>query len=151
MELTQTLTSVNKVHSPQLPLILAVEDNEDNLVLMSYALESFGYRFICRQESYSTMHLAKEYRPDLILLDILLPGQNGLETVKILKREPLTCQIPVIAVTALAAAEDQENIMLAGFDDYICKPFLIEDLESKIHHYLHKKLNPHATFGLYHE
>ena len=148
MELAREFMDSDKVQSLS-PLILTVEDNEDNLILMKYALEAVGCRSICLQDSYSTLVLAKEYQPDLILLDILLPGLSGIDIVKLLKREPLTYHIPVIAVTALASAEDQERILLAGFDDYLSKPFLIEDFESKIHQYLSRKLNPHAKFNNY--
>jgi CheY-like chemotaxis protein len=149
MELAREFMDTNKVQNSSSPLILAVEDNEDNLVLMRYALEAIGCRSICLQESYSTVVLAKEHQPDLILLDILLPGLSGIDIVKLLKREPLTYHIPVIAVTALASAEDRERIILAGFDDYISKPFLIEDFEAKLHQYLSRKLNPHANFNKY--
>lgn len=129
------------------PLILVVEDNEDNLVLMRYALEAVGCRSICLQDSYSAVVLAKEHQPDLILLDVLLPGLSGIDIVKLLKREPLTYQIPVVAVTALASAEDRERILFAGFDDYLSKPFMIEDFEFMIHQHLNRKLNPHAIIN----
>ncbi|MBF2065291.1 MAG: response regulator [Calothrix sp. C42_A2020_038] len=148
MELARGFMNEEKMQDSLSPLILAVEDNEDNLLLMSYALESIGCRLICQQDSFSTVLLAKEHQPDLILLDVLLPGLSGIDIVKLLKREPLTYKIPVIAVTALAAAEDQERILFAGFDDYISKPFMIEDLELKIHHHLNKKLNPHTNLNL---
>ncbi|BAZ15013.1 two-component system, regulatory protein [Calothrix sp. NIES-4071] len=144
MELAREFMNDNKVQSLLPPLILAVEDNEDNLVLMRYALDAVGCRSICLQDSYSTVVLAKEHQPDLILLDILLPGLSGIDIIKLLKREPLTYDIPVVAVTALAGAEDRERILFAGFDDYLSKPFMIEEFESKIYHHLHRKLNPRA-------
>jgi CheY-like chemotaxis protein len=149
MKLARGFMDENKVQNSLSPLILAVEDNEDNLLLMRYALDGVGCRAICLQESYSTLVLAKEYQPDLILLDILLPGLSGIDIVKLLKREPLTYSIPVIAVTALAGAEDQERILLAGFDDYLSKPFMIEEFELKIHQHLIRKLNPRASFNKY--
>lgn len=148
MELAREFMNEENMRSLLSPLILAVEDNEDNLVLMRYALEAVGCRSICLQDSYSAVVLAKEHQPDLILLDILLPGLSGIDIVKLLKREPLTYHIPVIAVTALASAEDRERILLAGFDDYLSKPFMIEEFESKIDQHLRKKLNPHASINL---
>ncbi|OKH46706.1 hypothetical protein NIES2101_24585 [Calothrix sp. HK-06] len=147
MELAREFMNQNKVQSFIPPLILVVEDNEDNLVLMRYALEAVGCRSICLQDSYSAVVLAKEHQPDLILLDVLLPGLSGIDIVKLLKREPLTYQIPVIAVTALASAEDRERILFAGFDDYLSKPFMIEDFELMIDQHLNKKLNPHANLN----
>lgn len=148
MELAREFMNEENMRSLLSPLILAVEDNEDNLVLMRYALEAVGCRSICLQDSYSVVVLAKEHQPDLILLDILLPGLSGIDIVKLLKREPLTYHIPVIAVTALASAEDRERILFAGFDDYLSKPFMIEEFESKIDQHLRKKLNPHASINL---
>lgn len=148
MELAREFMNEENMRSLLSPLILAVEDNEDNLVLMRYALEAVGCRSICLQDSYSAVVLAKEHQPDLILLDILLPGLSGIDIVKLLKREPLTYHIPVIAVTALASAEDRERILFAGFDDYLSKPFMIEEFESKIDQHLRKKLNPHASINL---
>ena len=115
------IAHAKKPNYPQ-PLILAVEDNEDNLLLINYALESLGCRLICQPDSSSTLLVAKEYQPDLILMDILLPGLSGIEIVHYLKKEPLTKQIPVVAVTALASAEERERILMSGFDDYISKP-----------------------------
>jgi len=137
----------NKTNYPQ-PLILAVEDNDDNLVLITYTLESLGCKLICQKDSSSTLLVAKEYQPDLILMDILLPGLSGIDVVHYLKKEPLTSKIPVIAVTALASPEERESILMAGFDDYISKPYMIEDFEALICSFLGKKLNPESCFDL---
>jgi CheY-like chemotaxis protein len=136
MELAKTIMSKHKKHNSRPPLILAVEDNEDNLVLLSYALESLGCRLICQKDSLTTVVVAKEYQPDLILLDILLPGLSGIDVMRSLKREPLTSSIAAIAITALASEEDKERILQAGFDDYISKPYMIEDLEAMVRNYL---------------
>lgn len=125
-----------KQQNPAPPLILAVEDNEDNLLLMSYTLESLGYRYICQQDSSATILVAEEHQPDLILLDILLPGFSGIDIVRCLKQQPLTKDIPVLAVTALASDEDRERILMAGFDGHLSKPYMLEDLEATIHQYL---------------
>lgn len=138
------IANAKKPNYPQ-PLILAVEDNEDNLLLINYALESLGIRLICQPDSSSTLLVAKEYQPDLILMDILLPGLSGIEIVDYLKKEPLTKQIPVVAVTALASAEERERILMSGFDDYISKPYMIEDLEALICGILGDKLSPQAA------
>ncbi len=148
MELAQAFMSDDKKQYFQPPLILAVEDNDDNLLLMSYALESLGCRLICQTDSSATVLVAKEYQPDLILLDILLPGMNGIDVLHYLKQEPLTREITVVAVTALASADDRESILRAGFDDYISKPYMIEDLEAMVKHYVGEKLNPYSAFGL---
>ena len=138
------IANAKKPNYPQ-PLILAVEDNDDNLLLINYALESLGCRLICQTDSSSTLVVAKEYQPDLILMDILLPGLSGIEIVHYLKKEPLTKQIPVVAVTALASPEERERIFMSGFDDYISKPYMIEDLEALICGILGDKLSPQAA------
>jgi CheY-like chemotaxis protein len=148
MELAHALMSDEKKHNSQPPLVLAVEDNDDNLLLLSYALESLGCKLICQKDSSTTVLVAKEYQPDLILLDILLPGFSGIDLVRSLKQEPLTSHIAAIAVTALASVEDRERIMGAGFNDYISKPYMIEDLEAKVRLYLQEKLNSDSAVDL---
>ncbi|MDZ7956580.1 MAG: response regulator [Aulosira sp. DedQUE10] len=146
--LAHSFMSDEKQQNSQQPLVLAVEDHDDNLVLMSYALESLGCRFICQTDSTNTLIVAKEYQPDLIVLDILLPSISGIEVVRYLKQESLTCEIPVIAVTALASKDDQERILKAGFDAYISKPYMIEELETVIRRLLCGKLDPQPGFEL---
>ncbi|MCG6136372.1 MAG: response regulator [Nostoc sp. LLA-1] len=145
MYLAHSFMSDEKKYNSQQPLILAVEDHDDSLLLLSYALESLGCRFICQNDSSTTLLVAKEYQPDLIMLDILLPGLSGVDIVHYLKQEPLTCEIPVIAVTALAGKEDRERLLAGGFDDYISKPYMIEDLEAILHRRLQGKLKSPST------
>jgi CheY-like chemotaxis protein len=141
MYLAHSFMSDEKKQNSQPPLILVVEDHDDSLLLIGYALESLGCRFICQSDSSTTLLVAKEYQPDLIMLDILLPGLSGTDIVHYLKQEPLTSHIPVIAVTALSGREDKERLLSAGFDDYISKPYMIEDLEAIIHRMLGGQLN----------
>lgn len=133
--------SDEKKQNSEQPLILVVEDHHDSLLLIGYALESLGCRFICQSDSSTTLLVAKEYQPDLIMLDILLPGLSGTDVVHYLKQEPLTREIPVIAVTALASRDDRERLLSAGFDDYMSKPYMIEDLETMIRRLLRDQLN----------
>ncbi|MBN3907616.1 MAG: response regulator [Nostoc sp. NMS1] len=148
MYLAHSFMSDEKQQNSHQPLILVVEDHDDSLLLISYALESMGCRFICQTDCSATVLVAKEYQPDLILLDILLPGLSGIDVVRHLKQEPLTCTIPAIAVTALATREDRERIFKAGFDDYISKPYMIEDLEAIIRRVLGGKFSPYSAFEL---
>ncbi|MDY6899306.1 MAG: response regulator [Cyanobacteriota bacterium] len=132
--------STNTNQTPAAPLVLVVEDNEDNLVLISYILESLGCKLISQRDGgEKTVILAKEHHPDLILLDIVLPEVSGIEILKFLKEEPLTRDVPTIAVTALATEENRENIIRAGFNNYIVKPYLVEELEEMISPYISKK------------
>lgn len=125
------------------PLILVVEDDEDNLFLLNYAIEAFGCRFVGQSSSQLALAAAKTYQPDLILLDILMPGMDGIQLLQRFQQDPSTRQIPVIAVTALARAEDRQMLLQAGFTDYISKPYMLEDLETLIHHHLHPHLHHH--------
>lgn len=148
MYLAKSFMSEKKQHNLQQPLVLAVEDHDDSLLLISYALESLGCRFICQKDSATTLLVAKEYQPDLIMLDILLPSINGIDVMGYLKKEPLTSGIPVVAVTALSDKEDQERILQAGFAGYLCKPYMIEDLELLIHRLLCGKFQFFSAYQL---
>jgi two-component system cell cycle response regulator DivK len=120
----------------QRPLILVVEDDEDNLLLLNSTLTLFGWEFISTTSGKTALALAKSHTPDLILLDILLPDLNGLEVITQLKQDYRTKTIPVIAVTALAKTEDRNRLLLAGFQDYISKPYMLDHIEASIRHHL---------------
>lgn len=115
---------------PSKPLILAVECDEDNRVLLSYALELFEYPFIIAADRQEAFSLACEARPDLILLEAILPTlADGLELVRQLKRHEQTRNIPIVAVTAIAIPHDRERILAAGCDGFLAKPYLLEQLQ----------------------
>jgi CheY-like chemotaxis protein len=118
------------------PLILAVDDDEDNLLLLAYALEPLGCSLLTAVDGRSALSLARSYQPDLILLDVLMPYMNGVEVVSQLREDPKIKTIPVIAVTALAIAEDRERLLQVGFNDYISKPYMLEDIEATVRRYL---------------
>jgi CheY-like chemotaxis protein len=84
--------------------------------------------------------LAQTYQPDLILLDVLMPYMDGIEVVTQLRKDSSTKAIPVIAVTALALKEDRERLLQAGFNDYIIKPYMIEDIEATVQRHLCQKV-----------
>lgn len=126
----------------ELPLILAVEDNEDNLLIINYVVDSLNCRFIGEADGTKTLLIARESQPNLILLDIMLPETNGIDLFRGLKQDSSTSHIPVIAVTALARAEEKKHILEAGFDAYISKPYMLEEIEELICSYLNLKQNP---------
>jgi CheY-like chemotaxis protein len=129
-------------HPSRQPVILVVEDDYDNLVLLNCAIEVFGYQFVGQPSSKAALATAKICRPDLILLDILMPDEDGIQVLHRLRQEPAMGQIPIIAVTSLARAEDRQRLLQLGFTDYISKPYLLDDLEALIHSYL-----PHPTLS----
>jgi len=118
------------------PLILAVDDDEDNLLLLTEVLRPLECLFITATQGQTAINLAQDHQPSLILLDIMLPDLSGIEVVHQLKQNPQTMTIPVIAVTALAREEDRDHLLLAGCDDYISKPYMIDELEAIIRRYL---------------
>ena len=102
--------------------VLIVEDNPANMTLATFLLESAGHTVLSATDAEAGLTLARDEQPNLILMDIQLPGMDGLEATALLKRDDATRAIPVIALTALAMKGDEERIRAAGCDGYIAKP-----------------------------
>jgi two-component system cell cycle response regulator DivK len=102
--------------------ILVVEDNDLNLKLFGDLLEMSGYHVLKAREGMEALRLVREHRPDLIVMDIQLPGVSGLEVTKWIKEDHLLKAIPIVAVTALALKGDEQKIRAAGCDAYMSKP-----------------------------
>jgi two-component system, cell cycle response regulator DivK len=105
--------------------VLIVEDNELNMKLFNDLLEAHGYKTLKSRDGVKALGLAREHRPDLILMDIQLPEVSGLEVTKWLKEDDDLRHIPVIAVTAFAMKGDEEKIRQGGCEDYIAKPITV--------------------------
>src|SRR5215471_14989642 len=108
-------------------LILIVEDNEKNLKLVRDVLEVKGFATIEAGTAEDGIQLAGSRKPDLILMDIQLPGISGIEALKVLRNDAKTSGIPVIAVTASVMQQDRKLITEAGFDAYVAKPINIKE------------------------
>ncbi len=108
-------------------LILIVEDNDKNRKLVRDVLQATGYRTVEAETGEDGVRLAQEQRPALILMDIQLPGINGIAALGQLRADPATRAIPVIAVTASAMTQDRQKIMAAGFDGYQAKPIRVKE------------------------
>jgi two-component system cell cycle response regulator DivK len=108
--------------------ILVIEDNPANLKLVSVLLHSAGHVVLPATDAESGLALARRERPDLVLMDIQLPGMDGLAATALLKQDPATAGIPVIAVTAMAMTSDREKTRDAGCDGYISKPLRYREL-----------------------
>jgi two-component system cell cycle response regulator DivK len=108
-------------------LVLIVEDNEKNLKLVRDVLQVKGYSTLEAGTAEDGIRLAHERKPDLILMDIHLPGISGIDALKILRADAATAAIPVIAVTASVMQQDRKQITEAGFDAYVGKPINIRE------------------------
>src|SRR6186997_2612126 len=111
----------------EMATILIVEDNPTNMTLAVYVLESAGHVVLTATDAEAGLTLARSALPNLILMDIQLPGMDGLEATGHLKADVTTKAIPVIALTALAMKGDEERIRAAGCDGYIAKPMNYKD------------------------
>jgi len=107
--------------------ILIVEDNATNMKLSTFLLESADYTVVAATNAETGLTLAREQHPDLILMDIQLPGMDGLQATALLKADDATSDIPIIALTALAMKGDEERILAAGCDGYVAKPLDYKD------------------------
>jgi CheY-like chemotaxis protein len=102
--------------------LLLVEDNEDNRIIYSTVLRHLGYRVVEAQDGVEAVELARSTQPDLILMDISIPRMDGWEATRILRGDPRTSAIPIVALTAHALADDRERANEVGFSSYLAKP-----------------------------
>lgn len=123
--------------------ILVIEDEEDICSNILEFLEYEGFDVLAATNGRAGIQLAKEHIPDLIICDIVMPELSGHEVISALRRDPLTAMIPFIFLTARTANEDLRKGMNLGADDYLTKPFELEDLLSAIH----TRLKKHATIS----
>jgi len=118
--------------------VLVVEDNKANMKLTSLLLHSAGHTVLSAVDAEIGLTLARSENPDLILMDIQLPGMDGLTATALLKQDPITASIPIIALTAMAMKADRERSDLAGCDAYISKPLRYQELLDAIESLLAK-------------
>lgn len=115
--------------------ILVIEDQEDNRRILRDLLTSVGYELIEAVTGPEGLAMAGTHRPDLILMDIQLPGLDGYETTRCIKADPLLRPIPIIAVTSFALSGDDVKAFEAGCDGYVTKPFVPRQLLAKVREY----------------
>lgn len=121
---TIVVGSIHDVGAPS-KRVLIVEDNELNMKLFHDLLEAHGYTTLQTKDGMEALRMARQHRPDLILMDIQLPGISGLEVTKWIKEDEELRSIPVVAVTAFAMKGDEEKIREGGCQDYIAKPISV--------------------------
>ena len=122
--------------------VLVVEDNPANMKLTSLLLHSAGHIVLPAVDAETGLRLALAEQPDLILMDIQLPGMDGLTATAILKEDPATAAIPIIALSALAMKADKERSQTAGCDAYIVKPLRYKELYTVMNHLLQEPQPP---------
>ncbi len=116
--------------------VLIVEDNELNMKLLNDLLEAHGYETLQTRDGIDALKMAREHKPDLILMDIQLPEVSGLEVAKWIKGDDALKSIPIIAVTAFAMKGDEENIKQGGCEAYIAKPISVARFLETVEHFL---------------
>lgn len=114
------------------PLVLVADDDEDILALVAFRLERAGYAVVTAQDGEQALALAREKRPDLAVLDVMMPRLTGYEVTERLRRDETTSGIPVILLTARAQEADVTRGFEAGADDYVKKPFSPQELRARV-------------------
>jgi two-component system cell cycle response regulator DivK len=112
--------------------ILVVEDNPTNLKLARCILTGAGYAVLEARDAPTGIARARAAKPDLILMDVQLPGMDGLSAAHLLKQDPVTRTIPIIALTAFAMKGDEQKMLAAGCDGYVAKPLRYRELLDRI-------------------
>jgi two-component system cell cycle response regulator DivK len=114
------------------PLVLIVEDNPRNMTLVRDVLGYAGYRTLEASDGEEGVALARAHKPDLVLMDIQLPGIDGVEALARLRQDASTAAIPVVALTAFAMKDDRERLLAAGFRGYLEKPLTVRELPRQL-------------------
>jgi two-component system phosphate regulon response regulator PhoB len=128
----------------RMPLVLVVDDEPAQRAMLSYNIEAQGYRTITAEDGEEALIVADEQRPDIILLDWMLPRLSGIEVCRQLKARPVTREIPVIMVSARSEEEDRVRGLDTGADDYITKPYSVNELIARLKANL-RRVRPAAT------
>jgi two-component system cell cycle response regulator DivK len=123
-------------------LILLVEDNEKNRKLLRDVLRVTGYETVETTTAEEGLEIARARRPAVILMDIQLPGMDGISALRRLRIDPTTQRIPVIAVTASAMPQDRQEILAAGFDGYQTKPISVKEILAEVRKVLDTRSSP---------
>ena len=116
--------------------MLVVEDNPLNMKLVRDVLTVSGYEVVAAPSGEEGVSLAQTCEPDLVLMDIQLPGIDGYEALRLLRQDPRLDAVPVVAVTAFAMREDQERAWREGFDGYLGKPISVKALAAQVENFL---------------
>ncbi|GAB1541039.1 hypothetical protein NUACC21_37090 [Scytonema sp. NUACC21] len=130
---------VSPIEATAPALILLAEDNEANIATTSSYLSARGYRLLLARNGEEAVSLAKAQCPDLMIVDIQMPGMDGLQAMRLIRSDERFIHTPIIAMTALVMPDDRENCIAAGANDYLAKPVKLKQLVEKIKHLLNKE------------
>lgn len=122
--------------------VLIVDDEKDILDLVRYHLEKAGFQCLVGTDGSTALRLMREQRPDLLILDLMLPGLDGLEICRLLRRDPATARLPIIMLTAKAEEVDRVVGLEVGADDYVVKPFSPRELVARVKTILRRAQEP---------
>jgi len=132
-------TAHQRTHAP--PVLLLAEDNEANITTLSDYFAARGYQVVVARNGAEAVARARETRPAIVLMDIQMPGMDGLEATRRIRGDGDILQMPIIALTALAMPGDRERCLMAGATDYLSKPVSLKGLVAKLETYLHQRSN----------
>lgn len=118
--------------------VLCIEDNKTNMLLVSRIVEAEGYELIRAEDGPTALQLLEDMVPDIILLDVNIPGIHGLDLARIIKENERLAQVPLIATTANVLVGDKERCLEAGCDEYLPKPLDIRRLREVMRHYVNR-------------
>jgi len=116
--------------------ILVVDDNETNLRLINAVLKTRGYELLQAASGEAALEMLAAERPALVLMDVQMPGLSGVDVARMIRAMPALADLPLIAITAMAMKGDREQILAAGFNDYLAKPYKMGDLLSLVARWL---------------
>ena len=116
--------------------IVVADDCKDNLMFISFVLDNLNLKYYLACDGKAAIDLVRQQKPNLVLLDVVMPNLSGIDANILIKDNKSTSHIPTIAITALSESKHITTIQNAGFDDYLIKPFMIEELEIKLKYFL---------------
>lgn len=125
--------------------VLCVEDNSTNLLLISRIVEAENMELLVAQDGYIAQRVLQQETPDLILMDINIPGVNGLELTRIIRQQEHLKSVPIIATTANVLVGDRERCIQAGCNDYLAKPLDIRELRRLMRYYIEQRQSTLST------
>ncbi|MBI4745292.1 MAG: response regulator [Deltaproteobacteria bacterium] len=132
-----------------MPTILIIDDEQDILDLLSYNLKKEGFSTLTAKDGINGKEAARSSNPDIIILDLMLPGIDGLELCRMLKKDPKTALIPIIMLTARGQETDKITGLETGADDYVTKPFSVREITARVRAMLRRTRSGRAVNEVY--